>query len=719
MVEETRNSVSGQARVGTVVQAGSVGEVHFHESADTGPEVAAFQLPPGAAHFVDRDDEQAAVSRAVREHRATAGGAAGGAGGGGAERPFVVAVHGLRGVGRTALGVRLARGLAGEFPDALRFVDLDDHRRDGGVETAEVLGELLRSLGVRPDWVEPTYAGRRRQYWARTQGRRLVVVVDNVRVGLELEELLPASAECVVIAISQGRLDDLKGGPGLEIPLGPLGDGHAAQLLREIADDPRFSTEPAAAEALARACGGLPAALEVAGEWLRKHRRRTLLRLVAQLTDELAERGLPMVEAVWDAAYGDLGPEAARLYRLLAVYPVPYLAPEAVTALFGADADAAEDALEELERASLLLPGRGGRPVMHDLLRAHAVRCARRYGEEGEAAEARGRVIRWYLRQAQRADELAAGARMTFAEPVPAVAGAPDVEFGASKQHALRWLEAERLALYGCVRAAYAYGMDTEAWALCEPLWTHFLDHAHFGEVTEAFRTGRDAAQRAGHTAALVRMRCQLARPLWEQGRYEEAETEVGLAVNGARLLGEAPAPARAALKLWASALEFRGRVRSVQGDWARAVPDFEESREIHTRIGNAYGALLQNHLLGQAAAALGELDGAAELLARAHATAREQQRERMTARTGFELGRVLQRLARHDEAAELYAAALVGARERGAGRDEVRILEAMASLAAACGDEETAASHRASAGEIREREGGLPDADSDGGGAP
>ena len=216
MVDETRNSVSGQARVETVVQAGSVGEVHFHQSADTSHETAAFQLPPDAAHFVNRDAEQASVARAVQEHRGTGGAADGGA----TERPLVVAVHGLRGVGKTALGVRLARGLAEEFPDALRFVDLDDHRRDGGVETAEVLGELLRSLGVRPDWVEPSYAGRRRQYWARTRGRRLVLVVDNVRFGLELEQLMPASADSVVIAIGQGQAGRPEGRRRLGIPLG-------------------------------------------------------------------------------------------------------------------------------------------------------------------------------------------------------------------------------------------------------------------------------------------------------------------------------------------------------------------------------------------------------------------------------------------------------------------------------------------------------------------
>ena len=34
---------------------------------------------------------------------------------------------------------------------------------------------------------------------------------------------------------------------------------------------------------------------------------------------------------------------------------------------------------------------------------------------------------------------------------------------------------------------AYARGLDAEAWALCEPLWTHYLDHRHYADVIEAF----------------------------------------------------------------------------------------------------------------------------------------------------------------------------------------------------------------------------------------
>ncbi len=670
----------------------------------------SYQLPPDVRHFQNRDEERTQVLRAAGWQRPAGG------------RPLVVSVSGMGGMGKTALGVHLAHQLAAQGEYLVRYVNLDDHQQDGGADIAEALGELLRSFRVR-DWLETTFEGRRKQYWEQTGRRRLVVIVDNARFfRTEVEPLLPASADSVLIVISQEKLYDIRGGADLELPVGPLEAGDAEQLLAKIVRDPRLAADPASAAALARICGGLPAALEVAAEWVRGNEMRRLSRLIAELTAELDEKGVPTVEAVWDAAYRRLSPGAATLYRLLAGYPGPYILPEAAVALLGEGEDAAEDALGELVRASLLLRARGGRRLrMHDLLRAHAVRCARRRGVEGvEGVEGRRRVVRWYLRQAQRADLLAAGPRMTFGEVVPALPDAPDMEFtrGAEgegegeaagedgKGAALRWLEAERLALFACVRTAYAAGLDSEAWALCEPLFTHYLDHPHYTAVTDAFRTGRDAAQRAGHPLALVRMRCQLARSLWEQREYAGAGDEIGQAMAAVGALGDGTRER----KLRASAIEFRGMLSSAQGDWASAAADFEASGRIHIEIENDYGAMLQTYRLGQALAELGEseLPRAITLLEQAHAQAREDGRARMAARTGFELGRVLHRVGRRDEARALYEAALVGARQRGSGREEVRSLEALADLADETGAPDTARQHRAAADAVRERGGAL-----------
>ncbi|MER5354539.1 NB-ARC domain-containing protein [Kitasatospora sp. NPDC002551] len=698
MADETWNRVDGQVRAGAIVQAGSVGELHVHEAAVRAAAVPC-QLPPALAYFEDRADERARVLAAVAEGPGDGGG------------PLVVALSGMGGIGKTALGFELARALLDHCPDGVLHADLDDLRRDGAVETADALGDLLRALDPQAH-PEPELRGRARQYWTATQGRRLVVVVDNARSGAELRPLLPASAEAIVIVASHGPLYDLDGVRLVELPLGPLGPEDAVNLLRRIVADPRFAADPEAAAELARRCAGLPAALYVAGHWIRRHRRRELRRLVEELTTELDREGLPVVEAVWDAAYGSLGPVAARLYRLLPHHPAPVVGDHAAAVLLGTDADAAADALDELDAAGLLERRPDGLG-MHALLRGHALRRA---GAEEDAADASGaadaasarrRLVRWYRRQAGRADLVAAGPRLTVSAPAaeaPAPAGVPDLPF-PDAAGALRWLEDERLALYGCVRIAVEDGLDEEAVALCEALWTHFLDHRHYADAIDAFGRGVAAAVRSERLAATVRMRCQLARPLWEQHRYEEAAEELRLAVNGARLLGGTPEER----KLRASAVEFRGKLASVRGDWAAAVPDFEAAREEHRAIGNAYGAMLQTYLLGRAAVAMGELPRAVDLLSEAYAEAGALGRERMTARTGFELGSALRASGRWAEAARLYEAALSSARERRSPGDELRVLEVLSALGEESGDVEAAARYRAEAEALRGPDGGAP----------
>ncbi|MEU0742216.1 tetratricopeptide repeat protein [Streptomyces sp. NPDC006134] len=684
-----------------------------------------YQVPPETACFVDREEEQARAFRAVAEW-------------GGRSRPLVLALSGLGGTGKTELAFRIARRQRDRYPDGVLYVDLDDLRRDGAVEVSDVLGELLRSLGVGAEWLGHSFQARCKQYWAQTDRKRLVVIVDNARYGAEVTPLLPASGESLAIVTSHGPLYELESGAVVELALDPLDDGHAMELLRRVADDPRLLREAEAAVGLVRLCSGLPAALHVAGRWMRRHRRRPLARLLDDLTAELHEKGLPVVERVWDAAYRGLGARAASLYRLLAGAPGPAFTAESAAALAGCGPEAAVEALEELENAGLL-DGRGERFRLPELLRAHAARCAVREGGERETAEGQHRIVRWYLRQAQRADALAAGARLTLADPEPPVEGAPDVRFEPPDQagpvraaastgqastgqastgqastgqastspagRALAWLEAERHALHACVRIAYARGLDRQAWALCEPLWTHFLDHPHGTGTVEAFRTGVAAAQRAGDVPALVRMRCQLARPLWEREDFAGAEQQMQQALGAAQTLGDSDRDR----KLAASAVEFRGMLRSARGDWAAAAADFRTARETHRAIGNDYGVMLQTYRWGQAMAELGDLERAVTLLEQAHAMAGELGRHRMTARTGFALGGVLRGLGRADRARALYETALAGARDRGAEGDEARVLDALAALAEETGRTEEARDHRAAAAAIRERNGMAP----------
>ncbi|MGX1759301.1 NB-ARC domain-containing protein [Streptomyces lydicus] len=690
MVEETHNSLSGQAE--TVVQAGHIGEMHqhLHAAAPTALPVP-FQLPPAPAHFENRKDEQDRINRAVDGHEGRVG-------------PLVVALTGIGGIGKTALGFHIARQLRPRYPGGVLYVNLDDLRQDGTVEVADVLAELLTGLGVSQEWLKSSFAGRSQQYWTHTQDKQLLLVIDNARFGAEVLPLLPASAGSLVIVASQAPLYDLDGVVTVEVPVNALSVDDAVRLLGHIVADPRLSAEPEAAAELARGCGGLPAALLVAGRWIRKYRRRSLSRLIAELTAELHEKGIPMVEAVWDAGYSGLEPEAARLYRLMSQHPAPLITAPAAAALLGGPLPPAEDALEELEAAGLL-EGTDEGYRMHDLLRGHADRRARQADRDGaHLAGARRTLTRWYRRQATRADLLAAGPRMTFAVTPPSIGAVPDVEF-AGKAEALRWLESQRLALYGCVRLAFESELYEDAWALCEPLWTHFLDHRHYADIIEAFSTGVAAAERSENLPAMVRMRCQLARPLWEQERYDEAAEQLRRALSAAEALGES-VPER---KLRASAVEFRGSLKYAQEDWAGAAADFESARHVHLAIGNVYGVLLQNYLLGRALLRRGEPEQAVALLQEAHRAAQEQKRERMTARTGFALGQALRQVGRAAEAGDLVRAALVNARERRSSFDEARILTELAALEDEAGETGEAEAHRAAARQLAARSGHLP----------
>jgi hypothetical protein len=168
--------------------------------------------------------------------------------------------------------------------------------------------------------------------------------------------------------------------------------------------------------------------------------------------------------------------------------------------------------------------------------------------------------------------------------------------------------------------------------------------------------------------------------------------------VNALRSLDESPDDRR----LKASTVEFRGMLASKTGDWPAAAEDFTAAQKIHQAIGNAYGATLMSYRLGEAAAALGELPRARELLTAAYASFTADRRERLAGRAAFALAGVQTRLADADEALPLYEAALTAARRRGAVREELRVLEAL-SASGALGEEE-AGRYAAEAAALRPR---------------
>lgn len=653
---------------------------------------ATLQLPPEPPHFVDREQEQASARQI-----ATVGAVL--------TRPRIAVISGPVGVGRTTLAVRLAYGLSEHYDRALH-IDLDELRHDDGtVDILDAIGDVLSDLGVETGFLEHGLRRRTRQYWRHTAHQRICLVIDNARTGNEVRALLPSSGESLVIAVSGGPLYDLDDGDVLALPLTPLADAHALELLRGLVpDDHRLAASSTHLVELLKLCDGVPEALQLAARSLRRNPRLSPRELVTGLATDFERKGLPVTEALWDTHYRDLGDHAAHLYRALALCPGGSVDRATLTALLGAGQDAADTAVEELESVGLLPRTAGERFAPSPLMRQHARRRLERDTAPAERQEIRTRVLHWLLRTAQTADLLAAGPRLTLAEPVPPLPGVPDLPL-EDKKAALRWLETERHSLHGAVRLAHEHGLDDEAWALCEPLWTHFLDHRRYTDVLSAFRTGIAAAQRAERPRALIRMRCQLARPLWEQGLLAEAREQLEQAATAASSALGSGDPDR---KLAASVMEFRGSLLHTQGDHDAAAMEFRAARQVHRQIRNHYGAMLQTYRLGETLAADGQLLAAEAELTQAHESAKDQGRERMTARTAFQLAEILRALGRYDEALPLHTLALHSALDRESQYDEARVHDALATLAAADGRDPDHVRHQEAARRIRERNSSL-----------
>lgn len=231
---------------------------------DPGPDAPAGavpgleRLPAGPALFVGRRTELAAL-------RAAAARPASG-------RCPVLVLAGRPGSGRTALAVRFARTSAADFPDGVLFARLSapDGSRVPPARAARLLLEQLdpEAAVPLPDAVED---GRDEPGCVALRealaGRRVLMVLDDVRDAGQLWPLLADESGCLVLATTAGPLT------GIEdidpVILGGLDRQASGELLADLVGGTRVSCDPVGAADLAEACGSRPAALRLMAGWLR------------------------------------------------------------------------------------------------------------------------------------------------------------------------------------------------------------------------------------------------------------------------------------------------------------------------------------------------------------------------------------------------------------------------------------------------------------------
>jgi DNA-binding SARP family transcriptional activator len=317
------------------------------------------QLPVAVSAFVGRERELAELDRLGAD-------------------PSVLVLSGSGGVGKTALALRWAHALAGDFPDGQLYVDLRGYSADRPLSVAGAQARLMAPFGVPSAQVPADPHESTALFRSVLADRRVLVVLDNALSAEQVRPLLPGTSSCRTLVTSRDLMTGLVGGEGAHrtvVP--PLPPHSAVAVLTGIIGRDRVEAEEPAALELARLCGCVPLALRVVAANLADDPARGLADYVEELRHDGLFARLSVdgdsaldVRASIGYSYDRLTARARTVFHVLAS-DEPLTVAEAAARLATTSATARQW-LGELVTGHLAVRDDSGRFTVTDFLRRYA-----------------------------------------------------------------------------------------------------------------------------------------------------------------------------------------------------------------------------------------------------------------------------------------------------------------------------------------------------------
>nr|WP_158713563.1 tetratricopeptide repeat protein [Streptomyces sp. NRRL S-325] len=509
-----------------------------------------FQAPRDIPEFIGREEIIEQISVALGNHPNT---------------PIVWVLSGMAGVGKTSVAIRAANKFSDRFPDGILYASLAGATSEA-VDPADVLVRFLRDLGVSMNEMPADYESLATAYRTLIATKSILVVLDDAADIAQVNNLIPTSPQSAAFITSRRPLGALPGSQNILLDVWDV--DQCTRFLEILLGPERVQQNLNEVHELANLCGRLPIALRVLGAQLKKKPLWPISRMIDRLRDE--QRRLEVlraddieVKAVFSTAYESLGPEQARIFRILGIVPSPRFSIESIAKLANCDDYATEDFLEDLSDRHLVSPDEiPGKYKIHDLMRLFAREKAAAEDSPKSRDEAILRLLEWHFEMLE-----------SKGPSIPA------------------WVRSERASLVSGVSIAGEHRWDELCWKTAAALAIHHQRNAEYNDWITCNSVGLISARRLGSRYGEAVMTGGLGQA---HNLLNNLSHSRSLLEDSLKIFQELSLPGRCSQILWEI-----GKVAGKQWDVERATASLIESITISTKAAQVHGVRRGLHALG------------------------------------------------------------------------------------------------------------------------
>lgn len=283
----------------------------------------------------------------------------------------IVILHGMAGVGKTAIAAHLAYQLRSYFPDGVLWARIDIS------DPMSILSTFAQAYRVQvSQYVD--IASRSQVVRDLLASKRALIVLDNVDKSELVQPLLPPTGLCVVLITSRRRnLSVSRGNPRFSIGGFDTRSQESLQLFERILGVNRIKAEKKFLQEIAALLGQLPLAVDIAAsrlayepDWSAEAFAQRLQREQKRLAELAFED--QSVRLSFRASYEAMPALTQQLFSILGIFSGEDFSIQTVTEVANIPLEDGQDLLRQLDSLSLIQTGRPNRYQLHPLLRDFA-----------------------------------------------------------------------------------------------------------------------------------------------------------------------------------------------------------------------------------------------------------------------------------------------------------------------------------------------------------